>query len=335
MIGMTKIISSSHDNHFLSLMSNVHYATAFFKTYLPAHLQKDIDFSTLRLYPDGRRHPHKHHPLETDILYEVKYCHRDAFLFFHVEHESTPKRYMPLRFLEYGTCIWSEYAEEHHPEKLPVIIPILYYVGKRPFCYSLDLRDLIDGARQLVERCVMGPAILIDVAAMSEEELNQPSLIALNNCLMKHIRDKQFAVHLHDFLMRCKPFLSKETQHFIVGMLKYILRTVNFPGGSGEFIQSVTKALSTEMGDELMSMAQQLIKEGRQQGIQEGRQKGIQEGMQRGSKRTFTLLLEKKFRQPIPKKYVLYIEKLSEAEIEGSYLEKVFPANSWEDIFNN
>ncbi|MFD6463652.1 Rpn family recombination-promoting nuclease/putative transposase, partial [Streptomyces roseolus] len=83
----------------------------------------------------------------SDLLFRTRYKNHDAFLYFLVEHQSSPDRMMPLRMLRYMTGVWTRYLDENpHSRTLPVIIPIVIHNNHTGRLWSgpTQMADLYD-----------------------------------------------------------------------------------------------------------------------------------------------------------------------------------------------
>ena len=63
-----------------------------------------------------------------------------------VEHQSTPRRWMALRVLNYCLHIWARWLRAHKDEKLPLIVPVVFYQGRDPWWPEREFRELVEGA---------------------------------------------------------------------------------------------------------------------------------------------------------------------------------------------
>jgi predicted transposase YdaD len=86
------------------------------------------------------------------------------------EHQSTPRRIMPLRLLRYQLNIMEEHFNQcpKGNKKVPVVFCFVFYNGKRkPYPYSLDIFDLFY-SRELGKQALFKAAKLIDITSMSD-----------------------------------------------------------------------------------------------------------------------------------------------------------------------
>jgi hypothetical protein len=86
---------------------------------------------------------------------------------------------MAFRLWQYKIGIWHDHikadTKSKKDKKLPLIIPLVFYVGKEPWTASLELKDLIDAPAELIEQFLYKAATLIDVGQMSDTLLVEQS----------------------------------------------------------------------------------------------------------------------------------------------------------------
>lgn len=83
-------------------------------------------------------------PVFSDILYSFKITGGDGCIHVLVEHQSTPDKHMAFRLVRYAVAAMQRHLEAGH-KKLPLVIPVLFYTGKRsPYPYSTRCLDEFD-----------------------------------------------------------------------------------------------------------------------------------------------------------------------------------------------
>jgi predicted transposase YdaD len=104
-----------------------------------------IDWDTLRL--EGSQFiDDTFQSSESDLLYSV--CFKDGetecFLYVLFEHQTKPDKWIRFRILKYKTRIWDEYLKiSEKPDKLPPILPMVFYIGRSKWSYSNKFIDLV------------------------------------------------------------------------------------------------------------------------------------------------------------------------------------------------
>jgi predicted transposase/invertase (TIGR01784 family) len=165
-------IKNPHDRTFKKLMSHLQVAKDMFCQHLPKEVLKVINLDTLVLtnanYVDAQLHESA-----SDVVYQVKTTgNKHGYIYCLCEHQSTPDKNMPFRFLQYTCRIMGDHLSQGH-KYLPLVIPILVYNGERtPYPYSVDLFDQF-ADKSMAEQLMFKPAQLVDLTAISDDQLLQ------------------------------------------------------------------------------------------------------------------------------------------------------------------
>lgn len=185
---MTKKLSP-HDRFTRSLMSNPKVAEEFFKKNLPAHIQKAIDFSSLKLQKESYIDDNLKLQI-ADLLCSVEFNGQPGFLYLLLEHASKPDPLLPFRMLKYMVSIQDHHLKVTKTNKLPLVYPLILYTGEKPYTYSMDLFDLFPSEeRALAKETLTSPYHLIDLTQVSDEELKQYLWFGTMALVLKHIHD--------------------------------------------------------------------------------------------------------------------------------------------------
>jgi predicted transposase/invertase (TIGR01784 family) len=334
-------------------MADIRVAREFFDLHLPAVYREQINLDTLRLCPSM----HIDEKLQAnylDVLYQVDLKSGEtAYLMLLAEHQSTPDPWMPYRILAYILSIWRyhyDQAKGKKKSKLPLVIPQVFYNGRRKYTESTDIRDLIQAPRELIDAVLFQPFTLIDVNTIPDEELRAHLWSGLLGFLMKHIHTQEILGHLQTVLEPLRELERLGGEKLVVTLLEYVLRT-------GETIQidvfkaHIQEVFSQEAGEKIMTIAERFeqrgelrgeqrgillghqagLQEGRQEGRQAGLQEGRQEGRQEGEAAILLRLLIRKF-QTIPSSYRQRIEQ-ADAETLLTWADQVFDAATLDEVF--
>jgi predicted transposase/invertase (TIGR01784 family) len=139
------IIHNPHDKLIKIVFSDRQEAVSFFKNNLPKKMIDLIDWDTLRL--EGSQYiDETFQSSESDLLYSV--CFKDGetecFLYVLFEHQTQPDKWIRFRILKYKTRIWDEYLKiSEKPDKLPPILPMVFYIGRSKWSYSSEFIHLV------------------------------------------------------------------------------------------------------------------------------------------------------------------------------------------------
>ncbi|MGI9214855.1 MAG: Rpn family recombination-promoting nuclease/putative transposase [Gammaproteobacteria bacterium] len=193
-------IYNPHDKLFSASLKNLEIAKDFFKAHLPSFVLDKINFDTLKFCNTSFLDEELKEQC-SDVLYYSKSGENTFnYLCILVEHQSTPKKLMPLRILRYQLAIIMQHLQEHpKATHLPIVFPILFYqeqANSKPYPYSLDILDLFKD-KELAKQTLAKPAHLVDITQFSDEELKKHNLVALMEYLQKHARDRDLLLSIH------------------------------------------------------------------------------------------------------------------------------------------
>lgn len=293
-----------HDAVFKQFLTNPETAKDFMQLHLPLWLQPLCNFSTLQL-EYGSFVEESLRPYYSDVLYSLKTTEGDGYIYVLIEHQSTPDRCMAFRLFRYAIAAMQRHLDAGH-KHLPLVIPVLYYMGKRsPYPYSTHWLELFANPA-LAEKIYNTPFPIVDVTVIPDDEILGHRRMAALTLMQKHIYKRDLSVMLDKFT----PPLWQEymTRQQMVTLINYLIRTGETEDASA-FIEHLAQKVP-QLKDEMMTIAQQL----KQMGFEKGEQRGIEIG---GREKAFTIaltLLEKGFdRASVQEITGLSEEELSQA----------------------
>lgn len=268
------VIHNPHDNFFKTSMSNLQIARSFFEQHLPAVIKKHLDLNTLELQP-GTFIDKALQNSESDVLYKVKF--RDSFewayLYVLAEHQSSVDIWMPLRLWQYIIAIWNECVKRNKKGKgkLPLVIPLVFYNGSKPYDGARDIRELIDAPSDLIECFLLKPFHLIDTHDIKDDDLKKQHVSSLMEFVMKHAFEKEAMnsiQHLTQFLLFHVggKMLGDD---YLTTVLKYYMS--NAKTGDPAKLQAMFEEglAGSQEGETMSTIASYLTQKGRQEGRQE------------------------------------------------------------------
>jgi predicted transposase/invertase (TIGR01784 family) len=265
-----------HDATFRQFLSQPDIARDFMELHLPAELRAICDLTTLRL-ESGSFVEDDLRQYFSDILYSLKTSNGDGYIHVLVEHQSTPDRHMAFRLMRYAVAAMHRHLEAGH-KQLPLVIPMLFYTGKRsPYPYSTRWLDEFEDpslAGNLYGRAFP----LVDVTVIPDEEIMGHRSMAALTLLQKHIHQRDIATltdRLATLLMA--DYLSSPQ---VTALIHYLLQAGE-SADSEAFVRELAQRVP-QHGDALMTIAQQLEQKGIEKGIQLGEQRGIEKGRNEG-----------------------------------------------------
>ena len=294
-----------HDATFRQFLSQPDIARDFMELHLPAELRAICDLSTLKL-ESGSFVEDDLRQYFSDILYSLKTSNGDGYIHVLVEHQSTPDRHMAFRLMRYAVAAMHRHLEAGH-KQLPLVIPVLFYTGKRsPYPYSTRWLDEFEDP-SLAEKLYGSAFPLVDVTVIPDEEIMGHRSMAALTLLQKHIHQRDIAT-LTDRLatLLIADYLSSPQ---VTALIHYLLQAGE-SADSEAFVRELAQRVP-QHGDALMTIAQQLEQKGIEKGIQLGEQRGIEKGRNEGKLEVARTMLQ----NGIDRNTVMKMTGLSEDEL--------------------
>ena len=295
---MTIQIHDPHDRLFRNFLADINKAKDFLETYLQNNLKKQCDFSTLSFKPGSFIEKDlKHH--FSDILYSIKIAGTEGYIYTLIEHETTPNKLTPFKLLRYQIAIMKQHLDQGN-KALPIVIPLLFYRGKKsPYPYSTNIMDCFDN-RALAEETFLKPYPLIDITIIPDDELRKHKSIAILELVQKNIHQRDALEFIKDIALQIAQKLLTHEQ------FKSLLYYITQEGESKNFEQFYSTLAETlpNYREDIMTLAQQL------------EQKGLQQGLQQGERRKALAIARSLLNQNVPLPVIKSATGLSEQEIE-------------------
>lgn len=267
-------INNPHDHYFRSSMSDLRVAKEFFQTHLPESILSIIDLNALRLQKASFVDENLRE-LMADMLYAVNFNQELGYLYVLVEHQS-PDRLMAFRLRRYIFRIMSEHLKKKKTTTLPIVIPLVFYNGKKPYPYSTDVFDLFGEHKALARETLLQPFHLIDVTQIPDEDLKKLQWAGVMEFVQKHIFDKDFIPILKELAPLLRNLEVINEKDYLFSTMTYIFETN--VADTKEAAKIIRQSMSKSTGEELMTWAEQLKNEGFQEGLFEGEMKGHDRG---------------------------------------------------------
>ena len=281
------VTPTPHDATFKQFLTQPEIARDFMLIHLPAELRAICDLSTLKL-ESGSFVEEDLRQYFSDVLYSLKTTGgEDGYIMVLVEHQVVPDRHMAFRLLRYSVAAMQRHLEAGH-KKLPLVIPVLFYTGKRsPYPYSTRWLDEFDDPA-LADKLYSGDFPLVDVTVIPDDEIMTHRSMAALTLLQKHIHQRDIAT-LTDQLVT---LLMADTlsSPLVMTLIQYLIQAGE-SADSEAFVRELAQRVP-QHGDALMTIAQQLEQKGIEKGIEKGIQLGEQRGIEKGKLEVARTMLE-------------------------------------------
>ncbi|MBA1931077.1 Rpn family recombination-promoting nuclease/putative transposase [Escherichia coli] len=244
--------TTPHDAIFKAFLSRPETARDFIEIHLPPSLVKLCNLDTLHLESSSFVEENLRQ-YYNDVLYSVETTKGCGYIYVLIEHQSSPDENMAFRMLRYAIATMQRHLEAGH-DYLPLVIPILFYQGKRsPYPWSTNWLDGFpdpDIARDLYFHAFP----LVDITLIPDDEIMQHRSMAAFTLVQKHIRQRDMTT-----------LLDKLSRLMILGQMsgQLIRMLINYMAlvGEAQDVRTLVHGLAQrvpQQGEELMTLAEEL-----------------------------------------------------------------------------
>lgn len=299
-----------HDATFRQFLTQPEVARDFMELHLPAELRAICDLNTLKL-ESGSFVEDNLRQYFSDVLYSLKTtAGDDGYVHVLIEHQSTPDQHMAFRLIRYAVAAMQRHLEAGH-KKLPLVIPMLFYTGKRsPYPYSTRWLDEFANP-ELAGKLYSAAFPLVDVTIIPDDEIAGHRSMAALTLLQKHIHHRDLA----ELVDRLAPILLAGylSSSQVVSLVHYIVQAGETSDAEA-FVRQLAQRVP-QHGDTLMTIAQQLEQKGIEKGIEKGIQLGRQEGHSEGERDATLKIARTMLQNGLDRNTVMKMTGLTEDEL--------------------
>jgi predicted transposase/invertase (TIGR01784 family) len=232
-----------------------------------------------------------------------------------IEHASTSHPLIAFRLLKYMMGIMEEHLRGSKSKELPLVYPIVFYTGKRPYSHSLDLFDLFsEKDRDLARRTLFSPYHLIDLTQHSDEELSEFLWYGPMARLLKHIHDADIFPFFKSIMDNLKFLAAQEGEWYIKIMMTYMAKAGETP--YQEELLKAAMEIETKMEDKLMTLADYIEERIGQENHQRGLEEGLEEGLAEGAEKSKTEIARNMLLKGTDIDFIASVTGLSSQEVK-------------------
>ena len=312
-----------HDKLFRALLDDPDRARALLCEHLPAEIVAEL--------ADTPPEPVEGHFVDaalqgsqSDRLFRVALKDgRSAYVYTLLEHKSAPDPRTPIQLLTYMARIWDRHLAETggSPERLPAIIPMVIYHGRRPWTVPTSVLDAVDAPEAIRDAMAGMRYILRDLGPVDDADLAQDRVLRAGLAALKHAFDKGVPLKVVVSLLADTPEKSLLERQ----VLEYVIRVYNL--GEQDLMQALDQAKPDRREELMGTVAEEWMK----QGEARGRAEGIAEGEARGKAVMLTRMLERRFGELPP----WARERIHQADDTwlDAWADALFDARTLEDVF--
>jgi len=281
-----RALEHAHDKFARYMLSQPAIALDFLKSYIPADVLPLFKLSTLRV-ENGSFLEQELQQTHTDILYSLEIENLDqpdsqttpGYIYIVVEHQSSIDSKMPGRMLSYQAQIARQHYEKNG--RFPQILPVIYYCGQTspyPEKHS-HLANYLDN-RSLGDHLINPNIIIIDLTTKSYAQLAMNNHLSGLEIVLKHAQDRNRRAAI-DFLLNNTCFeLICTSKDILIAIFTYISQHDD----DMQFFKELTNRTPKKYKKDMITIAEQLRREGKREGMLQGITKGKREGKLEGQK---------------------------------------------------
>lgn len=287
------------DNGFKKIFGDKQLFTEFIKSFVNIDVLKDIKPSDIEDI-SGRFITRYDENRDSDTVKKINLKGKELFVICLIEHQSTVHYLMSFRILEYMVLIWKDYIEKIDIEeqkrnknaypsklksfKLPPILPIVFYEGKKKWTSELEFKNKVI-LNDIFEKYT--PKFEYELVDLNE--YTKQDLLKLNNLLslillidkIKSSNDFELLKEIpKEYVDRVVEDTPNELLKMIADIVKNFLERVNVPP---EEIENITEKIYERRFIEMFTMFEEYdVQATRKEAEEIGYKKGVQEGIQKG-----------------------------------------------------
>lgn len=275
-------VQTPHDGFFKETMGKVDVAKDFLNNYLPKNIKSIVNTKTLEPQKDSFIDKELNETF-ADMLFKAYINGEEGYVYFLFEHKSYISKNVSLQLLKYITAIWDAKVKNEKRDKLPVVLPLLIYHGKDNWNCGNTLGDIIKGYEELpdsVKKYIPNyEYIVYDISRYTDDEIKGSAHLRIMLTLLRDIftkDDNEFYKSFVNAIEYIKELEDKQSGiEYFETMIRYIYSArKNLTKETADKLQKELKNNYPEGSDLVMTLAEELRKEGMEKGKKEGEKKG-------------------------------------------------------------
>ncbi|KJV89369.1 putative permease [Rickettsia bellii str. RML An4] len=245
-------------------------AQEFLEYYLPEDFKKLIDLSKITVEQESYIEESLSKKY-SDIVYGIETKeYGKGFVYILIEAQSTVDYWTALRLWKYTLLLCERHKEKRN--KLPLVYNLVIYNGKQVYNAPRNLWDLFTNS-VMAKKLMMEDYQLVDLQAMSDNEIVKKKHIGMLEYILKHIHERDMIQLWEQFLANFNHviMLDKEKGYIYLKSFLWYTDAKISKKQQPRLVQVFDKYLSPQHKDNIMkTIADVYIDEGKQEGKREG-----------------------------------------------------------------
>ena len=230
---------------------------------------------------------------QTDLLIRLERESDQALVYVLYEHNSAPERWVSLQLLRYLGAIWHRRRPPRAAGRLPQIVPVVIYHGRRRWTPPLEFSRLVDGATG--DHVPRFAPCLVNLAEVPPERVSGSLGFVVAVLALKFVRQRITEANAQILVSALDRALADPAAR---GLARQVERLYAITRSQSDIQLMATVAADRKYHraqEGLMTYAEELLREGRQKGREEGRQEGRREGELQDKRAILLRQLSRKF----------------------------------------
>ena len=276
------VLPTPHNNLFTFTLSHIPAARSLIETRFPAAVVEQLDLDSIVIESGSFIDPSLAEKF-SDVLLSVKLkrsptgSHQRVLTYFLFEHKSEPDPLTVLQLLSYVIRIWEREVREGRDGRdgkmLSPILPLVIYHGDRPWNVATSIDELIACPDSMRDYLVKFTCPVFDLTGTTDESISGDPFLQSMLHLLKYGRKNDLSERLRAILEMLKGSLQPGlVENWILAIGVYVM-SVNKSITQEEFAETVRSVWPVQI--ESGSLADKLLKKGRDEGIEIGEARGI------------------------------------------------------------
>jgi predicted transposase/invertase (TIGR01784 family) len=266
-----------HDTFVKQLLSQRDVAQAFLQEYLPPEVVKELDFKTME-YQNTSYLSKNLEASFSDMVWRIGMVDSQMIrVSILLEHKSYADPLVAFQMLEYVALGYKKQLE--NKQGLELIIPILYYHGKKKFRFK-SVKNHFEKLPSIFQPYVP----TYETAVVNLHDLSQDQIQSLQNGLLQaaflfqksYFDPERLNNSIKNILESLSPYSDLNSISYI---FVYMLSNENL---KKDILKQALTNLPSTISNKVMSIYDELIQEGIEKGIEQGIEKGRAEGIEKG-----------------------------------------------------
>jgi predicted transposase/invertase (TIGR01784 family) len=268
---MSSKITSPHDSVFKNILGREDVARDFVRFYMPAEITSDLDLDSLAVTSESYVSDHLKPRLTDLVLTLTTKNGAPAEVYILIEHKSGQDMWTRLQLFKYMNEKWQKVGKKNR-ERLPLIVPVVFYHGRQEWRYSLEFSDLFDLPSEAYKKFIPKfEHILHEVPAINRQKVKSTITLEVFHLVLEYIfypkkRDKIYEA----FALLHQGLNAEDAGEIFQVLIRYLLSATSVdPGEVEENVKHLPKGAET-----VKTTADMLREEGERRGVLKGKVEG-------------------------------------------------------------